>query len=75
METDGGGALARRLSQTGPAEAQVQDAGESEEDEPRDGAPVVEDAGILDNFLCCDKIVCYKLLFVFWSTWDIGEVD
>ena len=65
LETDGESALARRLSRTGPADAQGQDAGESEEEEPRDGAPVEEDAGILDGFLCCDKIVCYKQLFVF----------
>ena len=62
LETDGESALARRLSQTGPADAQGQDAGESEEEESRDGMPVVEDAGILDGFLCCDKIVCYKIL-------------
>ena len=65
LETDGGSALARRLSQTGPADAQGQDAGESEEEEQRDGAPVVEDAGILDGFLCCDNTVSYKQLFVF----------
>ena len=66
LETDGESALARRLSQTGSADAQGQDAGESEEEESRDGMPVVEDAGILDGFLCCDKIVCYKILHTWW---------
>ena len=67
LETDGESALARRLSQTGPADAQGQDAGESDEEESGDGAPVVEDAGILDGFLCCE--IRLFVTNIFWFLW------
>ena len=51
LETDGGSALARQLSQTGPADAQGQDAGESDDEEMRDVTEgPVEDAGTLGIF-------------------------
>ena len=51
FETDGESALARRLSQMGPADAQGQDAGESDDEDMRDvPEALLEDAGTLGTF-------------------------